>query len=119
MNVTDCLNKAGKAINKAEADMIKEKFQEFTAKGMDEAEASFAALKEAQAVVDKEISDVLDKVEKAGGKVNRPEVETKPMPVGEEVNGEIQIVDANVKIQQLDEAIEGIDDVLRCVMGAA
>lgn len=119
MNVTDCLNRASKAINKAEADAIKDKFKEFTAKGMDEREASFAALEEAKTMVDKELKDITEQVKKAGGKVNEPEAKTKPMPVGEEVNGEVQIVDANKKMQELDEAIQGIDDVIRCAIGSS
>ena len=117
MNVTDCLNRAGKAINKAEADAINSKFKELTAKGMDEQEASFAALEEAKSLVDKELKDITDQVKKSGGKVNEPEVETKPMPMGEEVDGEVRIVDANKKMQELDEAIQGIDDVIRCAIG--
>lgn len=115
MSVTKCLNKAGKSIDKKDGDAILQKYEELLAKGMDEREAGFAAVREIQQAVDSELDDIASQVEKAGGKVER-DAPGQPVPMAKKTEDGVQIVDARAEIAGADDVIKGIDDVIACVV---
>lgn len=112
MSLIDCIKAAGKAVDKKDADFLLQKREQYAAKGLSEVEADNAALKDLTDSMDEELTDIADRVEKSGGKVNRPQTqETAPMPVTMEDG---QVVDANEVMKSLDDEIQSLDDIIRC-----
>ena len=64
MSLANCIKKAGKAINKADADKILSKREELIAKGMDEGEADFMAIKSVRDEIGLEVDDVINQTGK-------------------------------------------------------
>lgn len=115
MSVTKCLNKAGKSIDKKDGEAILQKYEELLAKGMDEREAGFAAVRELQQVVDKELDDIAVQVEKAGGKVER-DAPGEPIPLARATDDGVEVVDVRAEIAEADGVLKGIDDVISCAV---
>jgi hypothetical protein len=110
MSLINCLNKLGKAVDKDDADFMRERFNRYTEKGMDETAAAQNAMKDFTDKVDVELDGIVKQVEKAGGKVSREAVEQKPMFI---FDGD-ELVNANDVMKSLDDEITALDDIVRC-----
>ena len=110
----ECLDKLGKAFNKKEGDEILERIQALTGKGMSEQEASLGAIREAKEVADKQLTEIVDQAEEAGATVTRPEAETEQIPLVRPTDDGAEVVDARKLVNDFDDAIEAMDDIIRC-----
>jgi len=69
-SLSGCIRKAGKALNKADADAIKDIYNEFLQSGVPQQEAASQAIEEYLADLQQEREGLIDLAEKAGGDVS-------------------------------------------------
>ena len=99
--------KAGKAINKADADAILAKRDELMAKGVSEGEADAMAVKAVQDDINFEIDDIV----KQSGVAKKD----KALPEGVPVEMDGKMYDSNQFISEIDTELKGIDSIMGCL----
>ena len=104
MSLVNCLKKAGKSINKTDADMLMTKREELIAKGITDADS--VALKMLE---DEATADIADIYKKAGIEPK------KSMPAGAPITIDGKAYDSNQFIAGVDRELEGIDSILGCI----
>ena len=117
MSIVNCLAKAGKLISKEDAEFLKTKSAQLKSQGLNEAEADRAALRELTETADSDLGKVQQQIESAGGVVAKPTQATTPMPIAREVEGELQMVDANEVIAEIDGELSALESVIICAAG--
>jgi len=107
MSLSNCIKKAGKAINKADADAMLAKRDELMAKGVSEGEADAMAVKAVQDDINFEIDDIV----KQSGVAKKD----KALPEGVPVEMDGKMYDSNQFISEIDTELKGIDSIMGCL----
>ena len=110
MSLDKCIKRAGKALNKRDAEQLAADFGRMVDSGMDELEAGHAAIKN----LDKSIDLELDDISKQAG-ISKDQAEPQPLFVFKDD----KLVDANEIMREADEEISALDDIVRCAFGGA
>lgn len=107
MSLVNCLKKAGKSVNKSDAEALIQKREELIANGMSESEADSVALR----ILEDEANARIDDIFKKAG-VARPVAQVSPgVPVI--INDVVH--DSNKFISDIDAELDGIESILGCV----
>lgn len=110
MSLLNCLTRLGKSVDRDDGDFIRERFNHYTEKGMDEGAATRSALQDFTEKMDGELDDIVRQVEDAGGTVNRSTAEQQPMMVF----ADDELIDANELMENIDNEIKALDEIVRC-----
>lgn len=105
MSLVDCLKKAGKSINKKDADALLQKREELIAKGVPDADSVALRILEDEATAG--VDDILTKAGKAPQKA--------PLKPGVPVLIDDVVYDSNKFIADMDAEIDGIDSIMGCI----
>ena len=105
MSLVDCLKKAGKAINKKDADFLLQKREELIANGVADADAVALRILEDEATLG--IDEIL-------AKAGRP-AQKAPIKPGVPVIIDDVIHDSNKFISDIDAELNGIESIRGCI----